>query len=298
MESFARASPMLKPPHLARRFAQTPAAVAGSLLTGMVVLVAIFDRRIAPGFAFAVSLPDRLEAPSERHLMGTDQLGRDLFTSVIQGAHTSIVIVAGVVVIATGIGLCAGVMAGFRGGLVDDAVMRVVDVVQSVPRFFLVVLAAGSLGDGVRPVTIVLGLTSWPLLARIVRAETLSLREQGFVAAARALGASNRRIILRHIVPNVAPSAFVVAALTGSRVVLLEAGLAFLGLVDPNTPSWGALLNNAEPYLARAWWMSVFPGGAVVLAVLGLNLLSDGLRHVVDPAVSARRRGPVGGHHR
>ena len=283
-------------PGLVQALLHRPTAAIGAALTALVFLVALFAGRIAPGFAFAVSVPHRFEPPSGRHLMGTDQLGRDVFTAVIQGAHTSITIVAGVTILATGIGLTAGVVAGFRSGLVDDAMMRLVDVVQSVPRFFLALLAAGSFGNGVRPLTVVLGLTSWPLLARVVRAETLSLRERDFVIATRALGASNTRIVLRHVIPNVMPSAVVVAALTASRVVLLEAGLAFLGLSNPNVPSWGALLNNAEPFLARAWWMSVFPGGAVVVAVLGMNLLSDGLREVLDPVSPDGGRDGVGVH--
>jgi peptide/nickel transport system permease protein len=165
----------------------------------------------------------------------------------------------------------------------------VVEIEQTVPRFFLAILVVAWFGADARTVTILLGLTSWPFLARVVRAETLSLREREFVDSARAAGSTDLRILVRHVIPNVAPAALIVVAITASRVILLEAGLAFLGLSDPNVPSWGALINNAQPYLGRAWWMSVFPGLAIVLAVLGMNLLADGLNDVLN------REGGVGG---
>jgi peptide/nickel transport system permease protein len=215
--------------------------------------------------------------------MGTDQLGRDLFTGVVRGAHSSMSIVVGVVAISSVLGLVVGVMGGYRRGVVDDVAMRVIEVLQSVPRFFLAILVTGWFGTDASTLIVLLGLTSWPLLARVVRAETLSLREREFVRAARSLGARDSRIVVRHVLPNVAPSALVVIALTGSRVVLLEAGLAYLGLSNPNVPSWGALVNNAQPYLQSAWWMSVFPGGAIAVSVLGMNLLSEGLGRGLDP---------------
>lgn len=215
--------------------------------------------------------------------MGADQLGRDLFTGVVRGAHSSMSIVLGVVAISSVLGLLIGVVAGYRRGWVDDVAMRVIEVLQSVPRFFLAVLVTGLFGTDASTLIVLLGLTSWPLLARVVRAETLSLRQRDFVFAARSLGSTDSRILVRHVVPNVAPAALVVIALTGSRVVLLEAGLAYLGLSDPNVPSWGALINNAQPYLQTAWWMSVFPGAAIALAVFGMNLLADGLSRALDP---------------
>ena len=274
------------------RLLHSPTGLVGLALTTTVGAVAALSGWIAPGYAFAVSAPDRLRPPSARHLLGTDQLGRDLFTNVVQGAHTSMRIVAGVVAISTVVGVLLGCAAGFKGGLVDATVMRVVETVQSVPRFFVAVLVIGWFGPSATTMSVLLGLTSWPVLARVVRAETLSLRERGFVAAARTMGASDRRIVVRHIVPNVAPSALVMAAVTGSRVVLLEAGLAFLGLGDPNVASWGALINNAQPYLARAWWLSVFPGAAMTLAVLGMNLLADGLTDVLGPRSGDLGDGP------
>ena len=277
-----------------RRALGRPALVTGSLLTALVAAVAVLNERLAPGYVFATSATDRLAPPSGAHPMGTDQLGRDLFTGVVRGAHTSLGVVVGVVVIAAVIGVVVGAYAGLRGGLVDDVAMRAVEAVQTVPRFFLAVLVVGWFGPG-RPVTVLLGLTSWPFLARVVRAETLSLRERAFVDAARSAGAGDLRILVRHVVPNIAPGAAVVLALTGSRVVLLEAGLAFLGLSDANVASWGSLINNAQPYLEAAWWMSVFPGGAIAATVLGMNLLSDGLADLFDPLSTAGEHRRTGG---
>lgn len=259
------------------------AALVGLALTATVVLVALLADRIAPGNPFETSAEDRFRPPSEGHPMGADQLGRDLFTGVVRGASSSMSIVLGVVAISSVLGVVVGVVAGYRRGLVDDVAMRVIEALQSVPRFFLAVLVTGWFGTDATTLVVLLGLTSWPLLARVVRAETLSLRQRDFIFAARSLGSSDGRVLLRHVVPNVAPAALVVIAVTGSRVVLLEAGLAYLGLSDPNVPSWGALINNAQPYLQTAWWMSVFPGGAIAVTVFGMNLLADGLGRALDP---------------
>lgn len=277
-----------------RRLFGSPAAVVGAILMSVLATVAVLNERIAPGFPFATS-DDRLQGPSRDHLMGTDQLGRDLFTGVVRGAHTSLSVVLGVAVISAAIGLLLGSLAGFRGGLVDDLVMRFTEIVQTVPRFFLAVLVVGWFGTEGATLTVLLGLTSWPLLARVVRAETLSLRERDFVRAARAHGASTARIVGRHVLPHVVPTAAIVLALIASRVVLLEAGLAFLGLSDANVMSWGRLVNNAQPYLATAWWMSVFPGAAIAMAVLGMNLLADGFNDLFGRPEDEGRPGTAAG---
>ena len=231
-----------------RRFAGNAAAVAGLVLTAPVVAVALLAGRIAPANPFQTWPEDRFRPPSAGHPMGADQLGRDLFSGVVRGAHTSLSVVLGVVLISSVVGLVLGVVAGYRRGVVDDVVMRLIETLQSVPRFFLAVLVTGWFGTDASTLVVLLGLTSWPLLARVVRAQTLSLREREFLVASRSFGSSDLRILLRHVVPNVVPAALVVIAVTGSRVVLLEAGLAYLGLSDPNVPSWGALVNNAQPY--------------------------------------------------
>jgi len=183
-----------------------------------------------------------------------------------------------------------GAVSGYRGGLLDDVLSRVTEMFQTIPRFFLAILVVGLFGAGLDNLILLLGLTSWPLLARVVRADSLSLKEREFVAAARAAGAGDARILFRHVVPNLLPAAVVVISLTASRVILIEAGLAFLGLGDPNLISWGFLINNAQRFLTVAWWMSVFPGLAIVVAVLGLNLLSDALNDVLNPLLSGTDR--------
>jgi peptide/nickel transport system permease protein len=276
---------------LVRRLLRTPAGKLGSAVTLGVILVALFADALAPSNPFIFEAR-RFLAPSRAHLMGTDQLGRDMLSAVVLGVRTSMTVVAWVLVISALVGIVLGAVAGYRKGLVDDLVMRLAETIQSVPRFFLAILAAGWFGASLRGLIVVLGLTSWPFLARVVRAETLSLGSREFVDAARSMGASEARLLFRHIIPNVLPSAAVVSALTASRVILLEASLAFLGLGDPEVMSLGFLINSAQGFLDRAWWISVFPGGAIMLAVLGLNLLSDALNDVLNPLTEQPRAVP------
>ena len=243
---------------------------------------------ISPGDPFR-TVADPLLAPSGNHLMGTDNLGRDVFDAVIHGARTSMVVVFAVTAIASVVGLAVGVVAGYRGGWIDDLLMRVTELFQSVPRFFLAVLVVALFGAELDILIYVLALTSWPTLARVSRAEVLSVRDREYVEAARSIGATDRRIVLRHVLPNVLPTAMVVIALTGSRVILLEASLSFIGLGDPTIMSWGYLVNNAQRFLRIAWWMSVFPGLAIAVAVLGINLMSDALNDVLATYSKAAR---------
>jgi peptide/nickel transport system permease protein len=198
--------------------------------------------------------------------------------------RTSALVVLWVVLISSVIGLAVGAVAGYFGRLVDDVLMRITELFQAIPRFFLVLLVLSVFGSGTRLLIIALGFTSWPLLARVVRAEVLSLREREFVVAARSVGASNVRILARHILPNVAPAAVVVIALFASRVILLEASLSFLGLGDANVMSLGFLVANAQRFIRVAWWMSVFPGATLAVAVIGVNLLADGLNDTFSPS--------------
>lgn len=266
------------------RVLRTPSTVVGLALTSLVAFVATFADQLAPSDPFKpVGRP--LEPPSAAHLMGTDHLGRDLLSGVIQGAQTSLGIVIWVTVISLLVGVLLGTVAGFVGGVVDDAVTRLAELVQSVPRFFLAIVVVTWLGRSSHNLIVLLGLTSWPLLARVVRAETLSVRGRDFVEAVRSLGASNTRIVVRHVLPQTLPAALVVVTVTASRIILLEASLAFLGLTDPNVMSWGNLINNAQSYLRQAWWMSVFPGAAIALGTIGLNLLSDGINDLLSSSL-------------
>lgn len=286
-----------------RTFLALPGARVGMVLTTLTVAVALLAPVLAPGDPFA-SVADPLLPPSRSHLMGTDDLGRDLLSAVVHGARTSMLVVAWVVLLSSAIGIMVGSVAGYRGGLVDDLLMRVTEMFQSIPRFFLAILAVSLFGAGLNNLILVLALTSWTWLARVVRAQVLSVKELEFVEAARALGATDVRILLRHILPSVLPAMMVVVSLTAARVILLEASVAFLGLGDPNAMSWGYLANNAQRFLRYAWWMSVFPGVAIVLSVLGLNLVSDAVTDAHQPltasvrstrgrrATRRRRRGP------
>ena len=265
-----------------RQLLRAPGGVVGVVLTGATLGVGLLADALAPSDPFrSVGAP--LRPPSGAHLMGTDNLGRDLFSAVVQGARTSMIVVVGAAAIASAIGLGMGALSGYRGGVLDDLLMRLTEMFQSVPRFFLALLVVALFGADLKNLVLVLGLTSWPLLARVVRAESLSVRQREFVQAARAVGASDARVIVRHVLPNVFPAALVVIALMGSRVIVLEASLSFLGLGDPNAISWGLLASNSQEFMRVAWWMTLFPGVAIVIAVLGLNLLSDALNDVLNP---------------
>jgi len=258
---------------------------------GLILLVVVggfLAGRITPTDPFR-TVADPLLAPSRAHWMGTDNLGRDVLASIMHGAQTSMIVVIGVTVIASVIGLTVGIVAGYRGGWVDDLLMRVTELFQAVPRFFLVLLIVALFGAGLDNLIYVLALTSWPTLARVSRAEVLSVRDRDYVEAARSIGATDRRILIRHVLPNVLPTALVVIALTGSRIILLEASLSFLGLGDPSVMSWGYLVSNAQRFLRVAWWMSVFPGLAIALAVLGINLMSDALNDILASYAKAQR---------
>ncbi len=279
-------------PRWSRRLLGVPTAVAGLGLTAGTVAVAALAGVLAPGDPFA-TVAEPFLAPSTAHPMGTDDLGRDLLHAVVHGARTSMIVVVGVVVLSTAIGIAVGLGAGYGGRLADEALMRLTDMFQAVPRFFLAILAVALFGPGTANLILILAVTSWPQLARIVRAETGSLKQRPFVDAARVLGATDRRILARHVVPHLLPSVMVLVSLTAGRVILLEASLGFLGLGDPNAMSWGYLANNAQRFLRTAWWMSFFPGAAIILAVLGFTLLSDAVTDLHDPFTAGRRARPV-----
>ncbi len=222
--------------------------------------------------------------------MGTDNQGRAMWAMVVHGLATSLITVVAVLAISAVIGIAVGALSGYRGGVVDSVLMRLVDVLQAVPAFFLAIVAFAVLGSGQDKLILLLGLTSWTFLARIVRAQVLSVKEREFVRAAHSFGSSGTRTVFRHVLPNVVPAVVVILPLLASRVVLIEAGLAFIGLGDPNRLSLGYLISNAQPYLQYYWWMSVFPGLVLTCLVLGFNLLGDAFNDVLDrgPAPSLR----------
>ncbi len=255
---------------------RSPAGLTGVALCGLVLLAGLAGPFLAPLDPYVVTGPS-LGAPSSAHWMGTDALGRDLFSGILHGARASLAVGVAVGLIAFVLGCALGLVAGFHGGRMDDALMRFTEFFQVLPRFFLAIIAIALLGPGLDRIIIVLGVTSWPVLARVVRAEVLSLRSLEYVRAAEAAGATPMRIMRDELLPNVLPQALVVVGLLIAQTLLLEAGLGFIGLGDPNALSWGSLAGQAQSYLRAAWWLPFFPGVAITAAVLGVNLLGDAL---------------------
>lgn len=267
-----------------RRFKRHKLAMAGLYFLIFMYLVAIFAPVIATQAYREVDPPNRLKGISKEHWMGTDHLGRDIFSRVIWGSRISLsvgFVAAGVAVL---LGTVVGAIAGYFGGTIDNILMRFTEMVMSFPTFFLLITIIFIVERSIFNIMLVIGITSWPGLARMVRAEFLSLREQEFVLAAKALGASNSRIIFRHILPNAMAPIIVSATLRIGGAILSESGLSFLGLGVPEPfPSWGSILNTGRTYLRQAPWITLFPGIFIFLTVLAFNYVGDGLRDALDP---------------
>ena len=240
-----------------------------------IVLAALAPGLIAPYDPFA-NVGPALSPPGIPHLFGTDDLGRDLFSGVVTGARTSLAVGVVSAAIAVAIGLAIGVSAGFLGGGIDDALMRFAEFVQVLPRFFIALLVLTLFGPSTLNICLVLGLFSWPGLARLTRAETLSHREREYVTAARAMGGSSFWIMRRHILPLVRRPTIAVLAPITTSAILTEAGLSYLGLADPNWMSWGKLIQNGQAFFNHGWWLSLFPGLAVVVTCVGIALVVEG----------------------
>ena len=245
------------------------------LLTGL-ALVAVFAPSLIDVDPTAIA-GDALVAPTAEHPFGTDDLGRDLFSGVIHGTRTSLVVGFTAATLSVLVALLVGGTAAMRAGAVDHALMRGTEFVQALPRFFLIVLIVSLFGSVHSVIILVIGLTAWPATARVFRAQVLSVLGRDFVLAARASGGSDAAILVRHVIPHAAPIVAAEAAYTFGGAILAEAGLSFLGLGDPAVISWGALLGGAQHFVREAWWMSVFPGIAIMLTVLSCNLIASAL---------------------
>ncbi len=258
---------------------------AGGVMIAVLVGVAILAPWIAPFDPVRDSdLNNYLHPPGGRYLMGADLFGRDVFSRIVYGTRVSLGVGAAVQCSALTLGLAMGLLSGFYGGWVDTTIMRAAEVVFAFPGLLFAITIMAVIGPSLYNVFLALGLVSWTSLARLVRGQVLSLRRQEFVEAARALGASNARIILRHILPNTVASAIVLVTLGIGGAILAEASLSFLGLgAQPPTPSWGSMLSTGRDYLLQAPWLSIYPGLAIFLTVMGFNLLGDGLRDLLDP---------------
>lgn len=270
-----------------KRLKQNRLALAGLGVIGLLVLVALTAPHLVPHDPIHQELLHRLEAPSRAHPLGTDDLGRDVLARLVYGTRISLTVGLVAVGISVAIGTLLGLLAGYYGRWVDAFLMRAVDTMLSVPTIFLILAVIAFLEPNIYNVMAVIGLTAWPGLTRLVRGECLSVRERDFVQAATVVGLSTPRILVWHLLPNVIAPILVSATLGVGGAILTESALSFLGLgVQPPTPSWGNMLTLGRDYLHLAWWLSLFPGLAILMTVLAFNLLGEGLRDVLDPHLS------------
>ena len=264
--------------------------VGGLALIMTMFLIAAFASFLSPYAPGKTEVSLKLKPPSLQHYLGTDQLGRDVFSRMLWGSRISLSVGFVAVTISILIGILIGALAGYYGGWVDTFLMRFVDTMLCFPSFFLILAVVALLGPSIFNIMVVIGITSWMGTSRFVRAEFLSLRERDFTQAARALGVKDSRIIFRHILPNALAPVFVTATLSVASAILIEAGLSFLGFgVQPPAPSWGNILTEGRTYIFDAWWLTVFPGLAILITVLSFNLLGEGLRDALDPRLRGRR---------
>ena len=273
-----------------RSLAKSRAAVVGMIVLAAVIVVALAANWITPHNPNEQVLERRLLPPawmdggSRSHVLGTDHLGRDILSRVIFGSRISLAVGLSAVLISGLLGISAGLIAGYYGRGCEAAIMRLVDVQLAFPFILLALAIIGVLGPGLRNVILVLGVAGWMVYARVVRGQVLSVREREFVEAARAIGASDFRIIRRHVLPNVLAPVIIVATFAVATCIITEASLTFFGLgVEATIPTWGSMLSDGRAYMGTAWWLTTFPGLAMMLTVLALNVIGDWLREFIDP---------------
>ncbi|UTH46741.1 ABC transporter permease [Loktanella salsilacus] len=263
---------------------RNPLAVAGLLIVLLLLATALFAPWIAPESPVGQNLRSRLLPPSGEHWMGTDELGRDIFSRVVYGSRITLMIVALVALISAPLGLIIGAVAGYFGGWVDRILMGLTDVFLSLPKLILALAFVAALGPGIENAIIAIAITAWPAYARIARAETLTFRNAEYIQAVRLVGGSNGRIIFQHILPMCTSSMIVRVTLDMAGIILTAAGLGFLGLgAQPPLPEWGAMISRGRIFILDQWWVATMPGFAIILVSLGFCFLGDGLRDVLDP---------------
>jgi peptide/nickel transport system permease protein len=265
-----------------QRFRQNRLALVGVVLFLITVGMALVASMVAPDGPFAIT-GGRLRPPSPEHWLGTDHLGRDVLAGVLYGARTSLLVGMLSILMSLVIGTVVGAIAGYYGGIADDVLMRITEIFQVMPRFFLALFVVAIFGANLWGIIFVIGILNWSEIARLLRAEFLTLKERPFVTAARAYGAGRLQIIVAEILPNAASPVIVAGSLQIASAVLLEAALSFLGVGDPDVMSWGTMLNSAQQYLRYAWWTATFPGAAICMMTLGIALISDGLNDAFNP---------------
>lgn len=285
-----------------RRFRRHPGAIAGSIMLGIIILAVVLAP-LSPYDPIATDIPNRLQPPSLEHPFGTDQLGRDLLTRCLYGGRVSLAVGFLVVVITLVIGVPLGAIGGYFGGWMDNVIMRFTDAALSLPSLLVLILLSAILREidipffernNVLTIALVIGSLSWMTNARLVRASYLTLREKDFVTAANCMGASNLRIMGRHILPNTVGPIIVASTLEMGYAIMEEAGLSFLGFgIQPPTPSWGNLLSNAQEHLAKHPWLAIFPGLMIFLTIISINYIGDGLRDAFDPFKVLKQVGEV-----
>ncbi len=276
-----------------RKLRENKGAMFGLVMVLAVILSAIFAPFLSPHDPILQDVEKRLLPPvwqtggDPSFLLGTDHLGRDIVSRLIYGARISIVVSVSAVAFSAILGTIIGLLSGFYGGNVDNIFMRIADVQLAFPFILLAIAIIAVLGPNLQNIIIVMGITGWVIYARVVRAEVLSLREKEFITSVRALGGSNGRIIFKHLLPNVVPPIIVIITLEMARMIIMEAALSFLGLgIQPPTPTWGGMLADGRVYLATSWWLATFPGLVIMLVVLGINLLGNWLRDILDPRLT------------
>jgi len=273
-----------------KRLARRRTALFGLAVVAVVILSAVGAPLVTVFDPIEQDINQRLKEPGWRnaagqaHVLGTDHLGRDILARIIYGSRVALVVGLSAVLISGVLGMAIGLVSGYFGGKVDDFFMRLADIQLAFPFILLAIAVIGVLGPSLRNIIVVIGVSSWVVYARVVRGEVLSIREREFVQAAIALGSRDGRVVLRHVLPNAFTPWLVVATLDMARVIVIESALSFLGLgVQPPTPTWGGMLADGRVYLSTAWWLATFPGLAILVTVLGINLLGDGLRDTLDP---------------
>lgn len=271
-----------------RRYKKNKPAVAGLFVIVCLVLVAIFADYIASYDPWESNFGEKLQPPSLRHLMGTDNFGRDVFSRIIYGSRITLLVGFAAASITISVGVILGALAGYFGGLIENIIMRITELFMVIPTFFLILLIVAVFGGSIWNVIIIIGITTWPGTARVIRASFLSLKEKEFVEAAKLAGVGDFRIIFRHIIPNAMGPVIVLTSLRVASSILAEAGLSFLGLGDINHVTWGQLLYKAQLYMRISWWSAVFPGLMIFLAVLSFNLIGDGLTDALNPRLKER----------
>ena len=263
---------------------RSPLTVGGFVLIFIFALGALLAPLIAPYGPIEQILSERLQAPSLTHLLGTDQLGRDLFSRLLFGARISLTVGVVVVASAGAFGTSIGLIAGYAGGIVDEVLMRVTDIFFAFPPLILAMAIAGALGPSLNNAMIAIAVVLWPVYARLVRSQVLSLREREFVQAARCVGASSVRILWRHLLPNTLAPLLVQASFDLGGAILSTAGLSFIGFgAQPPTPEWGVMISEGRKFISTQPWLSLFPGLAILFSVAAFNLIGDGLRDALDP---------------